>query len=331
MTTARGTWTTIRTIRLPGREQEAQMARRAHRFDRDVDGILLLDKPVGVSSNAALQRARALFRARKAGHCGSLDPLASGMLPVCFGQATKISGWLLEAAKTYRASLVLGVQTDTGDTEGHVVAEGPVPLLDEASVRGRLAGLVGEREQVPPMYSALKQGGQRLYRLARMGLTVERRPRQVRIHRLEILGIESGRLDFEVHCSKGTYVRTLGEDIARSLGTVGHLKRLRRTAVEPFSGAALVTFEALDALSAGCYDDLASVLLPADAAFSGLPRVDLDAEGSRRLLQGQTVQTAQGLCGLVRVYGPDGRFVGLVESGMEGRLRPRRLFVTGSS
>ncbi len=304
--------------------------RRARRFDRDVDGILLLDKPVGVSSNAALQRARALFRARKAGHSGSLDPQASGMLPVCFGQATKITGWLLDAAKTYRASLVLGAQTDTGDTEGRVVAEAPVPLLHEASVRSRLASLVGECEQVPPMFSALKHGGQRLYRLARMGLTVERKPRQVRIHRLELLGMENGRLDFEVHCSKGTYVRTLGEEIARSLGTLGHLAQLRRTAVEPFAGADLMTFEELEALAAGCNNDLASTLLPADAAFAGLPRVELDAEDSRRLLQGQTVQTAESRCGLARVYGPDGAFVGLVEAGAEGRLHPRRLFMGGS-
>jgi len=193
---------------------------------RRVDGILLLDKPVGLSSNQALQQVRRLYRAAKAGHTGSLDPLASGVLPLCFGQATKVAGLLLDSDKTYRASLALGSRTTTGDREGAVVETRPVPPLEEEAVRAVLEGFVGERQQIPPMYSALKRDGEALYALARRGVEVERIPRRIRILGVALESLEDGRLEFEVTCSTGTYVRTLGEEVAEALGTCGYLEAL---------------------------------------------------------------------------------------------------------
>ncbi|MGH8203560.1 MAG: tRNA pseudouridine(55) synthase TruB, partial [Steroidobacteraceae bacterium] len=242
---------------------------------RDVDGIVLLDKPEGLSSNAALQRVRRAFGARKAGHTGSLDPLASGLLPICLGQATKTSGLLLDADKTYRFRVALGASTTTGDREGEVVERAPVPALDEAELRRRVVPLVGDSMQVPPMYSALKHEGERLYRLARQGVEVERQPRPVRIHRLDLLDAGPGWLDFVVACSKGTYVRSLAEDIARACGSVGHVALLRRTALGPFTGARMHTLEEIER-SIGAGSALESMLLPVDGALPGLPAVLLD-------------------------------------------------------
>ena len=209
---------------------------RPRRFDREVDGILLLDKPTGISSNAALQQARRLFRALKAGHAGSLDPLASGLLPVCFGQATKVCGQLLESAKAYRVVARLGEQTDTADAEGQVIATRPVPPLDRNEVEAVVARFMGDQTQVPPMYSALKHGGKRLYELARQGETVDRAARSIHIGSIEVLRVDLPEVELEVACSKGTYIRTLVEDIARALGTVGHVAVLRRLRVDAFYG-----------------------------------------------------------------------------------------------
>jgi tRNA pseudouridine55 synthase len=279
---------------------------------RDVDGILLLDKPVGLSSNHALQRARRLFRARKAGHTGSLDPLASGMLPLCFGAATKVSGFLLDSDKTYRATLALGVRTSTGDAEGEAVDRAPVPPLDEAHVRAVLASFVGAYRQVPPMYSALKRDGRPLYELAREGIEVEREARDLELFRIDLLSLGPDGLEFEVHCSKGTYVRTLGEDLASALGTVGHLAALRRLSVAPF-GTAMHGFAALE----DCEDDAArdALLLGADAALASWAAVELDAAGERDLRHGREASCSGPAGAHVRVYGPDGRFLAL------GRMR----------
>ena len=218
---------------------------------QDVDGIVLLDKPEGISSNAALQRVRRAFRARKAGHTGSLDPLASGLLPICLGQATKACALLLDADKAYRFRLALGRRTSTGDREGETIATAPVMPLDEAVIRRRSSAFLGESMQVPPMYSALKHAGQRLYRLARAGVEVERAPRRVLIERLELLAAGEDWLDFEVACSKGTYVRSLAEDLARAFGTVGHVASLRRIGLGPFNGMPMHTLDRIEEAASG--------------------------------------------------------------------------------
>lgn len=294
---------------------------------RDVDGILLLDKPEGLTSNAALQRARRAFRARKAGHTGSLDPLASGLLPICFGQATKASGMLLDADKTYHVSIALGERTATGDREGEVVEREPVPALSEESVRRIAGGFLGESQQVPPMYSALKHRGERLYRLARQGIEVERPPRRIVIHRLDLAGMEPGRLQFEVDCSKGTYVRSLAEDIARACGTVGHVHSLRRLRLGPFRESRMYDLEAVEG-AADRPQELLAMLLPADAAIPGLPAVNLGVAEQACVLQGQPVFAAGPGDALVRMYGADGLFLGVGRMSAEGRrLAPERIMV----
>lgn len=294
---------------------------------RDIHGILLLDKPSGLSSNAALQRVRRLYRARKAGHTGSLDPLATGVLPVCFGQATRISGLLLDADKGYIATLTLGSATATGDAEGEVIARAAVPPLDAAGVARVLAGFRGIRPQQPPMYSALKHRGERLYVLARRGVEVERPARPVAIHDLRLLELGDSRLEFEVYCGKGTYVRTLGEDIARALGTVGHLTGLRRTRFGPFDGRPLVTLAVLETLaSQGREPGLDALLLPCDAALGGYPAVAVAADQALRFRHGQGIPVAAPAGVRVRIYGPDGTLLGLGQAAADGRrIAPVRL------
>jgi tRNA pseudouridine55 synthase len=282
---------------------------------RDVDGILLLDKPLVLSSNAALQRVRRLFRARKAGHTGSLDPLATGLLPICFGQATKVSGLLLEADKSYLA-------------EGEEIAHAPVPALDAAAIERAFAALRGQILQLPPMYSALKHEGQRLYTLARQGLEVEREPRAVTVHELELLPSTPETLEFRVRCSKGTYIRTLAEDLARALGTVGHLLALRRIRLGPFDGLPMYTLAGLESLAAaGGEAALDALLLGPDRALVAYPAVAVDVAGERGIRQGQRVAAVGPSGRLVRIYGPDQRFLGLGETSADGaRLAPVRLF-----
>lgn len=311
------------------------------RFDREVDGILLLDKPPGVSSNAALQQARRLFRALKAGHAGSLDPLASGLLPVCFGQATKVCGQLLESDKTYQVVAKLGERTNTADAEGEITERQPVPSLTQAAIAQALSRFLGEQTQVPPMYSALKHEGQRLYELARKGETVERAPRPIRIDRFELVGQgfdpQNGTLSLEVDCSKGAYIRTLVEDLALALKTVGHVTALRRLRVAAFGDAPLQTMAELEATAAGGEQALLERLLPIDHVFSTLPRQVVDSAGEGHLLHGRRTWAepspgsppASGLPAgtKVRVYGPGARFLGLAERQADGALQPLRLFV----
>jgi tRNA pseudouridine55 synthase len=294
---------------------------------RDVDGILLLDKPAGITSNAALQRARRAYRARKAGHTGSLDPLATGLLPICFGQATKASGLLLDADKTYRVTIALGARTTTADREGEVVERAPVPALTAPYVRELATRFLGESEQVPPMYSALKHEGERLYRLARKGLEVERLPRRIVIHRLELIAISEGQLQFEIDCSKGTYVRTLAEDLARACGTVGHVASLRRLRLGPFTDPRMHVLEVVEQ-AAGRPEVLATLLLPVDAALPGLPAIQLGISEEACILHGQAVFAAGPAACRVRMYGPDGRFLGVGRMSGEGRqLAPERIMV----
>ena len=302
---------------------------------RAVDGIVLLDKPQGLSSTQALQRVRRHLRAEKAGHAGTLDPMATGMLPLCFGQATKACGALLGRRKAYRATVILGVATDTGDAEGLTVAESAVPDFDAAALEHVLVGLRGARLQVPPMYSALKRNGRPLYELARQGVEVEREARAITIESLEVTGqsVAQGRptLDIEVVCSKGTYIRVLAEEIAAGLGTRGHLGALRRLWVDPFNGAGMVTLEQVEAtppeavLAAGW-------LARVDSAFPDVPQVALDDLQALHLCQGRALARPSGLAEApqYRAYGPDGTFLGLVEPGPGNRLQVLRLFVPGA-
>lgn len=292
------------------------------------DGVVLLDKPVGLSSNIALQKVRRLFRSRKAGHTGSLDPLASGLLPVCLGQATRFSGYLLDAAKGYRVTGQLGERTATGDVEGEVVERCAWSQLDRDGFSAALASFRGRILQVPPMYSALKQGGERLYKKARRGEVVERPAREVEIYKLELETWDPPAFSLNVRCSKGTYVRTLVEDLARAAGSCAHVTALRRYAAGPYEGERMYTLEALETLAADGPERLTAVVLPADSAVAGLAAISLGAEEALRLTQGKSVDSAPGGNeGLVRVYGPAG-FIGLGERSAAGQLRAKRLLDT---
>ncbi|RMF94973.1 MAG: tRNA pseudouridine(55) synthase TruB [Gammaproteobacteria bacterium] len=302
------------------------MGRRRQRRGQRVDGLLLLDKPVGLTSNAALQKAKRLFKAAKAGHTGSLDPLASGLLPICFGEATKVSGFLLDADKEYEVVLQFGCQTATGDREGEVVARSDARPASEAAFAAVLADFEGEIEQLPPMYSALKHEGRRLYELARAGRTVERQPRRVRIERLELLGFEPDAARLRVRCSKGTYVRTLVEDIARACGCLAHVVALRRTRVGCFEAGQMIGFPALEAAAAGGEAALQRLLRPVDAALADWPALELGGQQAYFLLQGHAVSGAAGRRpGHVRLYAADRRFLGIGEVLGDGRVAPRRL------
>jgi tRNA pseudouridine55 synthase len=305
------------------------MGRRGRSRDyRDVDGILILDKPFACSSNQALQQVRKLYRARKAGHCGSLDPLATGILPICLGEATKFSSYLLGANKTYRATCRLGETTTTGDAEGEVVERRPV-TVDATQIEQSLAQFIGEIEQIPPMYSALKHQGKRLYELAREGKIVERKPRCVTIYQLELLSCSADSLSFEVSCSKGTYIRTLAEDIGAVLGCGAHLTTLRRSSVDVFVEEDAVTIERLQLLQQQNRDQLDDLLLPVTRALMQFPELKLDAASSLEISQGKRVQLdvseAAGLCRLVT---DEGRFMGLGKVDPDGELTAKRLMNT---
>jgi tRNA pseudouridine55 synthase len=294
------------------------------------NGILLLDKPTGLTSNGALQRVRRAFRAASAGHVGTLDPMATGMLPICLDEATKVIAEIEAGAKAYEFTIKLGSRTDTGDAEGVVVEEAPVPAFDAAAVERVLARFRGVQQQVPPMYSALKREGRPLYELARKGIEVERAARTIDIRELSLVGRDAGSLDLVCESSKGTYIRVLGEDIARALGTLGHLTRLRRSWVEPFRGMPMITLEAaLEGAAAG------SGLLPPDAALQRVPRATLDATQVSAVRHGQTVRcdTDPGVevGRRVRLYGPDSAFLGLAEALPDGCLQPRRLILPTAS
>lgn len=295
-----------------------------------IDGLLLLNKPAGLSSNQALQRVKRLLNARKAGHTGSLDPAATGMLPLCFGEATKVCPFLLNADKTYRVTAKLGVATDTGDAEGAETERAEVPALTSEEWSELLAGFMGESEQVPPMYSALKQDGKRLYELARKGVTVERQPRPIRVDRIELLEIAGTRLVFRVRCSKGTYIRTLVEDIARKAGTVAHTARLHREEVGDFNAADMLDLQTLEQAAESGESELRDRLMQPDVALTGLPAVTISAADGLRFSGGQAVAGGKPLLsGLLRVYDDLPRFLGVGEASGNGFIAPRRVFLTG--
>ena len=306
----------------------------------EIDGILLLDKPLGLSSNQALQRVKRLFNAAKAGHTGSLDPAATGMLPLCFGHATKVSSLLLDADKVYRVTGRLGVRTETGDREGMVIEERPVPPLTEAELDAVVAKFRGGVEQIPPMYSALKVDGKRLYELARAGEVVERKPRPIHFYRVDLLRFDGASFDLLVHSSKGAYIRTLIEDIGAAIGCGAVVEALRRVGVGRWlapEAAGVIpelhterlwTLDELMALAdSGEANALDRAILPTDSALAGYPMVSLDADSAYHIRHGHPVCVAKApQSGWIRLYDPTHRFLGMGECLDDGRVAPRRLF-----
>ena len=307
------------------------MARR--RKGRAVTGILVLDKPIGPSSNQALQRVRHLFNAAKAGHTGSLDPLATGMLPICFGEATKFSQFLLESDKSYRVTAKLGVTTETGDADGDVVETTDVTASPD-QIEAALLSFKGDIEQIPSMYSAIKHEGVPLYKLAREGKTVERKPRPVTIYDLRILRIDGDEVEFEVDCSKGTYVRSLVEDTGAILGCGGHVTALHRLSAGPYPSERMLTLEQLGKIKeTGGFEAIDELLLPLSTSVADWPRVELGDNAAYYLQQGQPVMASdRPLDGWVSVYqASSGEFLGVGEVLEDGRIAPRRLIAGGAS
>ena len=298
--------------------------RRAPR--RRVDGVLLLDKPLGMTSNAALQKVRWLFNAEKGGHTGTLDPLATGLLPLCLGEATKFSSELLDADKAYRATVRLGITTDTADAEGRVLETRPVNI-GAPEVRALLPQFLGEQQQVPPMYSALKRDGVPLYALARKGIEVERMSRDIVIHELDFLDMRGDSFEIDVSCSKGTYIRTLAADIGAALGCGAHLSALRRTRVGTLDVSEAVTIEHIEALDTTQRDEC---LQPADALLASLPVVALNETEASRILHGQGVRW-DGEPSCRRRLFVAGRFIGVGVFTADGWLQPQRLIATSSA
>ena len=292
-----------------------------------VDGLLLLNKPAGITSNQALQKVKRLLQAKKAGHTGSLDPAATGMLPLCFGEATKVCAYLLEADKTYRVTARLGEATNTGDRDGEVSATADVPDLERRAWEQILAQFCGVTDQVPPMYSALKKDGKRLYELARKGQVVDREARRIRIDELHLLEISGSRLVLRVKCSKGTYIRTLVEDIAKAAGTLAYTARLHRETVGDFQAEDMLDLPGAERVAEAGPEALRARLLPTDLALSSWPDYHIPEDAAERFCGGQAVAVAGGGAeGLVRVYAGVERFVGVGQLGGDGQLAPRRIF-----
>lgn len=310
------------------------MARRKPR-GRPVDGILVVDKPAGITSNDALQKAKYLFYAAKAGHTGSLDPMATGVLPVCFGEATKFSQFLLDADKCYVSTFRLGVTTTTGDAEGDVLEQHSAAAIDADQVAAAMVAFEGDILQIPPMYSALKKDGVPLYKLAREGVEVEREPRPVTLFSYRLLDFRPGEVaeaDVEIHCSKGTYVRTLAEDLGAALGCGGHVSRLRRTGAGCFKESDAISLDELARLREGCRgEDLDYLLRPVDTAVAHLMAVDLPESMAWYIRRGQPVMAARAYRearegDIVRIF-DSGVFIGVGQVLEDGRLAPKRLVV----
>lgn len=295
--------------------------------------VLLLDKPLGLGSNAALQRVRWLLGKPRAGHTGTLDPLATGMLPICLGEATRFAGYLLSERKCYRATLRLGVATASGDADGAVVAEQAIPTLSADAITAAMMAFIGRIRQTPPAYSALKRDGVPLYRLARAGVEVEVPEREVLIDRFELFGFDANSLEFEVQCGSGTYIRSLGPDLAKALGTVGHLAALRRLWVAPFAGRPMASIEQIEQLfRAGTPSDAEQMppwLLPIDQALCNLPALTIDSAAARALAFGQKLSGYAASALPLRLYDQAQRFLGLGRVAADGVLRVQRLLSIG--
>lgn len=295
------------------------------RIKRAVSGVLLLDKAHGISSNTALQQVKRLFQAEKAGHTGNLDPIATGLLPVCFGEATKFSHYLLDANKRYQARFRLGATTNTGDSEGEILSQHPV-TASRNDVEKVLKTFVGPIKQIPPMHSALKHQGKALYTYARAGIEIHREPRDVMIYSLTLDALSGDELNVTVHCSKGTYIRVLGEDIGAALGCGAYMIALRRIETGKFNISAAVSLSRLELMTPEQRD---AILLPSDCLLDGLPKITLDGESTYYLQQGQSVwQAGQSQKGPVSLYGPEHVFLGLGEITDEGKVAPKRLVLT---
>lgn len=294
---------------------------------RPIDGILLLDKPQGLTSNQALMRVRHLYQAEKAGHTGSLDPLATGLLPVCLGEASKFTQFLLDADKVYRTRIRLGQATTTGDAEGEIIAEATPPTLTNDEIEAVLDHFRGDIDQIPSMFSALKKDGKPLYELARQGIEVERKARRITVYRLTLLQVTENEWELEAHVSKGTYIRSLAEDIGKHLGCGAHVVMLHRVSLGPFDRPTMVTLPALEAAhEQGGQPALDALLLPAWAGLASWPRVELSEITAYYLLQGQPVQVAKvPTSGQVLIFEGQDRFLGIGEIDREGRVAPRRL------
>ena len=298
------------------------------RITRDVHGILLLDKPTGITSNKALQEIKYTLQAKKAGHTGSLDPLATGLLPLCFGEATKISQYLLESDKTYEVTAKLGVQTDSADSDGAIIKEQVVPELSQEQVQTVIERFVGEGEQIPPMYSALKVDGQRLYKLARKGEVIERKPRKVTIGPIELLSLTKDSFSLRVTVSKGTYIRSLVEDIATKLHTIAHVTVLRRIGVSPFMQPKMINIEDFRALS---QDEQEKLLLPIESALVNWKKVQLSAEQVQDLKHGKLVRTDESNSDdKVLALDDNGQALALAELDSNGVLKSKRLLLLPS-
>jgi tRNA pseudouridine55 synthase len=293
----------------------------------NVNGILLLDKPKGTTSNGVLQVIKRLFAAKKAGHTGSLDPSATGMLPICFGEATKLCQFLLEANKSYHVTVQLGVRTATGDADGEVIDTQPVVNVTRARVEEVLKQFTGSIAQIPPMYSAVKINGKPLYKLARRGIEIDRQPRQVTISQLTILDFNESDFTLDVHCTKGTYVRALADDIGNALGCGGHVSVLRRTAVAPYQQATMFTLDELIAIHAEHgLTALRRGLLPIETSAQNFPSIKLSAAAAFYIKTGHPVMTNQVKTkGLIRIFSDDGSFMGIGEMLDDGRVTPKRL------
>ena len=302
------------------------MGRRV-RKGRPINGILILDKPLGMSSNQALQKVKRLFQAQKAGHTGNLDPLATGVLPICLGEATKVSAFLLDADKRYIARIKLGQRTTTADSEGEVIDTRPVPVLTEADIRQALHGFVGEIEQVPPMHSALKINGQPLYKLAHQGIVIERKSRRITIYGIELLGMEGDTLEIDVRCSKGTYIRTLAEDLGEVLGCGAHLSGLQRTEAGPFLYEDAIEMAELEHLAEEGVEALDELLEPMEDALYDWQDVVLSADAAHYLGMGQAVMVPNAPSeGLVRLFDKQDTFLGVGIIADDGKVAPKRLF-----
>jgi len=299
---------------------------------RNISGIVLLDKPLGITSNTALQKVKRLYNAAKAGHTGSLDPLATGLLPLCFGEATKVSGFLLDADKSYLATIKLGVKTSSADAEGEIIETRPVDNYTQTQINTAIEKFLGDIEQIPPMHSALKVDGQPLYKLAHQGKSIERKSRAVHIYHIDVIHYENDILEIDVACSKGTYIRTLAEDIGEELGCGAHLIALRRTASGPFDIEESITLEKIEELTKDAkeqgYEKADNELMPAEEALHDWASVDLSEDAAFYLCRGQAVQVPNApTSGLVRLFSEEKGFLGIGEILDDGRVKPHRLFV----
>jgi tRNA pseudouridine55 synthase len=304
---------------------------RRNKKGRNITGIVVIDKPTGRSSNHVLQQVKRLFDAKKAGHTGALDPLATGVLPICLGESTKVSSYLLDADKAYQVTCKLGVVTDSGDSDGEVIATADIPEFDEQTIEAILPQFIGELDQVPPMFSALKYQGQPLYKLARQGIEVERKSRRITIYEIELLSVSKDTFTLEVRCSKGTYIRTLVEEISHELGCGGHVSKLRRITAAGYTLQQSISIDELEHIAEQGQQALDALLLPTEDALADWPAIHANEKMVVGLRHGQTIKVEQGYQSAnVRLFGPNSEFIGLGEMTEQGVVAPKRVFVDHS-